>query len=282
MIQFIDSLQQIINCDSVGSFVGIWRHIRWQARKAFHRFPCELTIAGSRLHVDRPLAVAALINSMGEYDYNNMHLLRLVLSHDKSTFVDVGANIGAYTLIASEVSGTRVVSFEPHPGTFGMLEKNVRLNGRSNVVCLNLALSRQDGELCFTDKPGSSVNRVEPGINSETKLRVPCRRLGAVCRELKLVPDIVKIDVEGHETAVLEGFGDLTGTTKMIFIEGGEGPGVRSWMEAAGYVGPLFSHSKQRTLMPLQQRRPEDPVFVHTDFLPKLRRMNIEVIGLPI
>jgi len=283
MIQFVDTLQQIMRSDSVWACPGICRHLQWQVRKAFRRFPCELTIAGSRLKVDRPLAIAALINSMGEYDYNNMNLLKFVLSHDKSTFIDVGANIGAYTLIASEVADTTVVSFEPHPATFSMLEDNVRLNGRSNVICLNLALSSQDGELRFTDNPGSPVNRViQSGNTFGAELRVPSRRLDAVCRELKVVPDFVKIDVEGHEAAVLDGFAALAGTTKIIFIEGGEGQGVRSWMQAAGYTGPWFAHFKRRLLLPVRQTRPEDPVFVYQDFLPELQRMNFDAVERPI
>jgi FkbM family methyltransferase len=279
MIQFFDTLRQIMHCDSEWAPRGICRHVGWQVRKAFHGFPCEMTVGGSRLHVDRPLAVAALINSMGEYDYNNMRLLRLVLSHSKSTFIDVGANIGVYTLIASEVPGTTVVTIEPHPTTFGMLVHNIRLNGCRNVICLNVALSSQDGEIRFTDDPGSSVNRIlEAGHSFVAELRVPSWRLSVLCRELNVVPDFVKIDVEGHEAAVLEGFADLAGIPKIIFIEGGEGPKVRSWMRAAGYTGPWFSHFKRRALLPARQRRPEDPVFVHKDFLPVLRRMNFDVV----
>jgi FkbM family methyltransferase len=278
MIQFVDTLRQIMHSDAVWPFQGVCRHLGWQLRKAFHRFPCELTFAGSRLHVDRPLAVAALINSMGEYDYNNMSLLRLLLSDRKSTFIDVGANIGAYTLIASEVADTTVVSIEPHPATFGMLVENIRLNDRRNVICLNLALSSQDGEVCFTDDPGSDVNRVvESGNSSCSELRVPSRRLDMVCRELKVFPDFVKIDVEGHEPAVLAGFADLAGPPKIIFIEGGNGPKVRSWMQATRYTGPWFSHFKRRVLLPTRQGRPEDPVFVHEDFLKELRRINFNV-----
>ena len=280
MIQLIDTLQQIRRCDSVVPFLGMCRHLHWQVRKALHLFPCELMLAGSRVHVDRPLSVAAIINSMGMYDHNNMHFIRFMLLRDKATFIDVGANVGAYTLIASEVSDSNVVSIEPHPATFSMLERNVRLNGRRNVTCLNVALSSRDGEVCFTDVPGSSMNRVELGNNIGAALRVPSRRLGRVCRELNVVPDLVKIDVEGHEAAVLDGFEDLRGAAKVSLIEGGEGADVQRWMTTAGYAGPWYCHFKQRALLPVRQRRPEDPVFVHKSFLAELQRMNFEVVDL--
>jgi FkbM family methyltransferase len=277
VIQFVDTLRQIVRSDGVSPFRGICRHCYWQVRKLFRLFPVELRFAGSKLHIDRPLAVAALINSMGEYDYNNMELLRLVLSIRESTFVDIGANVGAYTLIASEVPGTTVVSVEPHPTTFQMLVDNIKLNNRCNTICLNVALSSYDGEVRFTDVPGSAVNRViGPDNTFQTKLRVPSRRLDAVCLELKLIPDFVKIDVEGHEVAVLDGFSGLSGFPKIIFIEGGDSPKIQCWMQAAGYSGPLFSHFKRRALLAERQRRPEDPVFIHKDFLPEVRRAHID------
>jgi FkbM family methyltransferase len=278
MRQFLHTLKQIVHSDSVGTFRGVFRHFHWQVRKVSCRFPCELPIAGSRLYVDQPGGVAALVNSMGEYDYNNMSLLRLLLSRGKNTFFDIGANIGSYTLIASEVADATVVSIEPHPETFALLEQNVRRNGRDNVVCLKVALSGEEGEVRFTSDSESSTNRVvQAEENGEGKLRVPCRRLDAVCRELKLVPDLIKIDVEGYEVAVLKGFGEFTNAAKLIFIEGGERAKVRSWMDAAGYSGPWFPHFKRKLLSKEKQGRPEDPVFVHKEFLRALHGMNIEV-----
>jgi hypothetical protein len=103
MIQFFNTLQQVRYSESVGTIQGVWRHLRWEIRKRFLGFPCELQVGNSTLYVERPNGVAALVNAMGEYDYNNMNLLRLLLSQEKSTFVDIGANIGSYTLIASEI-----------------------------------------------------------------------------------------------------------------------------------------------------------------------------------
>jgi FkbM family methyltransferase len=285
IIEFIKTLQQIAHCESVGMVQGISRHLQWQFRRAFRRFPCELPIAGSRLHIDRPGGVAALVNAMGEYDYNNMNLLRLLLSSGRGTFVDIGANIGSYTLVASEVAEATVVSVEPHPLTFAALQQNVWRNRRRNVHCLNLALSGEDGEVEFTDTHESALNHVIQGGGGQerqvAKLRVPCRRFDTVCRALKLVPDFIKIDVEGYEDAVLKGFGEFAGLARIIIVEGGERSEVRSWMQAAGFSGPWFSHFKRRLLSSLKQPRPEDPVFVRKDYLRELREMYVDRQGLP-
>jgi FkbM family methyltransferase len=182
------------------------------------------------------------------------------------------------TLIASEVADATVVSFEPHPTTFALLQQNVQRNARDNVVCLNLALSSEEGELRFTDDVESTINRVvlaeENGIG---KLRVPCRRVDEVCRELKLIPEFVKIDVEGFEVAVLNGFGESAGAAKLIFIEGGERQEVQSWMENSGYTGPRYSFFNRRLFSTVKQRRPEDPVFIHNRFVSELRSLGFEM-----
>jgi FkbM family methyltransferase len=279
MSQFLNTIQQIVHCDSVEPFHGICRHIHWQVRKVLHRFPCELAIASSRLYVDRPGGVAALVNAMGEYDFNNMRFLRLALSAGGGTFIDVGANIGVYTLIASEVANVKVVSVEPHPATFALLEENVRLNARRNVYCLNIALSQHDGELQFTDYRERAVNRVvSAGENGGSELRVASRRFDDLCHELGVIPDFIKIDVEGHECAVLEGFGNFRAGAKIIFIEGGERQEVQNWMKAAGYTGPWFVHFNGKFLSTGRQRRPEDPLFVHINYVSELSNINFDFL----
>jgi FkbM family methyltransferase len=279
MTHFLNTLEQIVHSESVDPLQGILRHSQWQLRKLFHKFPCELPIAKSHLYVDRPGGVAALVNAMGEYDYNNMELLRLVLSCVKGTFFDVGANIGTYTLIASEAGDTQVISIEPHPATFALLELNVDLNARGNVLCLNLALSDEECEAQLTDCPESTLNRVlKPGEIDESNLHVPCRRLDALCYEMGLDPSFLKIDVEGHEKAVLDGLGDLIGEAKMIFIERGDSLDLRTVLQRAGYSGPWFFHFKQRRFSKEKQARPEDPIYFGQDFIPAIWELGL-VIG---
>ena len=282
MTHFLNTVVQITRSDSVGFIPGISKHLNWQLRKALRLFPCELRISRSVMAVDQPGGVAALVNAMGEYDFNNMQLLRLLLSTGNRTFVDVGANIGSYSLIASETPSAKVVSIEPHPRTFGALLENIRKNKRQNVTCLNLAISQQESVLELTDLGESSINRVvSPRETPGPTMRVQARPFHAVCNELGITPDFIKIDVEGHEREVLDGFGEWESRAKIIFIEGGEGAGVRDWMHRAGFEGPYFFQFKRYQLGAEKQGRPEDPIFVHKSFLPQLQSFGIR-IGPPL
>jgi FkbM family methyltransferase len=267
MTQFFNTLGQIAACESVNTAQGIARHFQWQFRRAFHLFPCDLTLGESRLHVDQHGGVAALVNAMGEYDYNNMNLVRFLL-RDGGTFVDVGANIGSYTLIASENPKARVISIEPHPATFALLEANVFKNRRMNVKCLNLALSSRNAEVQLTDGPETSVNHlVGDDCFSNDTLTVTSRKYESLFSEMGESPNFLKIDVEGHELEVLRGVGGLANSLQIILVEGGESDAVRSWMTNWGFLGPLYVHASRRIFSSRPQRRAEDPIYVKRQFL---------------
>ena len=277
MSQFLNSLQQIVQSDSVGLARGVCCHLQWQFRKVLGMFPCELAISHSRLLADKPTGVAALVNSMGMYDFHNMSLLKTALAIRPMIFVDVGANIGPYTLIASESKLAHILSLEPHPITFAKLTQNVQRNARANVTCFNYAVSDHDGHVDLTDRPESTVNRVlGPGETGEKSVSVPCKTLDGLCAELNLRADIIKIDVEGHEACVLRGFQKHLEKTLLLFVEGGQRFEVRSMMRDKGLLGPLYFHQGDLALSPTPQRRAEDPVYLSRCFLEELRGLGVK------
>jgi FkbM family methyltransferase len=273
MRHFFNTLGQIANSDSVGFVQGASRHLSWQARKIFDGFPCELSLSKSRLYVDHANSVAALVNAMGPYDFNNMSFLQLTLRLFGGVFVDVGANIGAYTLLASEIPSCLVLSIEPHPRAYRLLTENIRRNRRNNVQSFNVALSNQNGSCSFTDGRDLAVNHVassrEPASHS---LTVPSRTLQSLCRETGITPDFIKIDVEGHEGAVLDGFGEFAPAARVIWIEGGERPAIRQKLRDAGYLGPYYVHFKVKRLKVTPVSRAEDAVYLQSGALLDLER----------
>ena len=123
--------------------------------------------------------------------------------HENDLFVDVGANVGHFTLLASGVSKARTIAIEPIPNTYKKLLKNVTLNNlEDKVTCLNIGLGESTGELKFT-KGFDVMNRVALENENVPTITVPIQKLDEVLANEQ--PTFLKIDVEGFEYHVLKG-----------------------------------------------------------------------------
>ncbi len=118
-------------------------------------------------------------------------------------FVDIGANVGSYTVLAGGHVGAKVVSIEPLPLTFEHLKRNIAINQiGNNVMAYNFALGNEKGQISFTTTL-DTMNHVATGSETNT-IRVPVETLDAILEKEK-EPVLLKIDVEGFETNVLNG-----------------------------------------------------------------------------
>src|SRR5688572_13598445 len=150
-------MRRILRNRNVDRPRAVGRHVGWQFRRLARAFPAELPLSESVLVAHSGhCGVSALVNAHGMYDYNNMLLIKRTLAGG-GVFVDVGANVGAFSLIASEQSAARVVAYEPHPATFELLRQNLQRNERSNVQAICAAAGNSDGEIRISDTPGSST-----------------------------------------------------------------------------------------------------------------------------
>jgi FkbM family methyltransferase len=143
----------------------------------------------------------------GLQDFEDMGFLLHVLRKD-DLFIDVGSNVGTYTVLASAVVGAKCIAFEPVPSTFRKLCRNIRLNDTSDLCELhNEGLSSQEGELVFTSD-GDCKNRVvnQAVAPTQNTVSVPVNTLNAIVGNR--LPTLIKIDVEGFELEVMRG-GDM-------------------------------------------------------------------------
>jgi FkbM family methyltransferase len=125
-----------------------------------------------------------------------------------SVFIDIGAHIGYYTVLAARLTGYAglVIAFEPEPGNFELLLANVALNRLPNVVCFPLAVSNVNGKKrLFLSEDNTGDHRLAPPAGSNRPdLDVRVVRLD----EFTALPptvDFVKIDVQGAEHLAIEG-----------------------------------------------------------------------------
>jgi FkbM family methyltransferase len=121
------------------------------------------------------------------------------------TIVDVGANIGYYTLLFSKLTGAtgRVFAFEPEPENFGLLQRNLARNDRTNVEVFNLAASDQGGEsFLYLSTENHGDHQTYLSDRERQKLRITMARLDDC---VSGPVDLVKMDVQCFEAHVLNG-----------------------------------------------------------------------------
>lgn len=132
----------------------------------------------------------------------------------KDVFFDVGSHYGLWSLYSAKIVGDKgkVVAFEPSPA-FQILKKNI--NSHDNCNAYNYGVSNTNGKMnffaqgestsCSFIKDISKINQHKrPGVPI-VELEVDTITLDKFCNEHNLIPDLIKIDVEGHEFRVLEG-----------------------------------------------------------------------------
>ena len=105
-----------------------------------------------------------------EYERKTCEAIQSILK-PTDTFVDLGANIGFYTLIASRIVGEngRVFSFEPTPSTFQTLKKNIKENNFNDIVIAeDIAVSNVSGVAHFKVTEGSEMNSVTESNDEST------------------------------------------------------------------------------------------------------------------
>jgi len=139
----------------------------------------------------------------GLHEFEDMAYVLHVLD-DSDLFVDVGANVGSYTLLACAARGARGYAFEPVPSTYRRLIDNLRINDlMDRVTALNAGASHQEGELTFTTGENCTNHVLGAGEQASAAVTVRTLPLDSVLKDES--PSLIKIDVEGFETRVLEG-----------------------------------------------------------------------------
>jgi len=181
------------------------------ARDLQYRVPVVARLGnGMRIKVHVHDYVGGAIIRDGFYEHEMVQLVRRLLRTGQ-TFFDVGAHVGQYSLLASELVGSTgaVHSFEPDPQTFRWLASNIRRNGLANICANQLALSSRREVLQFylsavQDIGSNSLQR--PKHFSGNVVSVTCVSLDEYLESAR-VPrvDLLKMDVEGAEGAVLAG-----------------------------------------------------------------------------
>lgn len=139
----------------------------------------------------------------GLHEFQEMGYILHVLTPD-DLFIDVGANVGSYTILACAARGARGYCFEPISTTYQKLLENIKINNLSNrVKSYNIGISDKTGELFFTYNENTTNHVIGRGESNSNAMKVKVSTLDEVLTGESST--VLKIDVEGFEARVING-----------------------------------------------------------------------------
>jgi FkbM family methyltransferase len=139
--------------------------------------------------------------------------------------MDVGSNLGYYLLLASQRVGSagRLLGFEPAPGVYDVLERNVRRSGQRNIEVFPWAIGSKSGSLEFYESeiPNWGSLFQDSRLLQTRTIAVPAKTVDEIVRDCSgFHPRALRMDVEGAELMVLEGAREVLQEFKpCLFIE---------------------------------------------------------------
>jgi FkbM family methyltransferase len=224
------------------------RSVLWLVNKKTWRRPWTLPVFGDlrlRCYPDSIIALHVVQRS----EWHDWDTAKFITSYlrDGDALVDVGANIGLYTLPAAKVA--HVIAVEPSPVNRARLEENLALNGITQVRVEGCALGDAAGEMAFSDEDALAHVKLD-GVG----LKVPVRTYDDIAPIGEVA--LMKVDVEGFELAVFRGAQRAmrAGLLPVIVFEmnnsflryGGTAAEILEFLRAAGYQIGRWVHDERR------------------------------------
>jgi FkbM family methyltransferase len=186
-----------------------FRFVRAAERLVRSALRTEVTdVLGHRMRLDAKDRGELAIH--GIYEPLATNLVRAEL-RPGDVVLDIGANIGYYTLIFAKGVGPagRVFAFEPEPGNFALLEENVAANGYGNATLARVAVSDRAGRAeIYLDADNAGDCRMYDSHDRRPSVNVETVRLDDHLARLDRI-DLIKMDIQGAEPAALRGMHGL-------------------------------------------------------------------------
>jgi FkbM family methyltransferase len=206
--------------------------------------------------------VSAHIEAWRSWDGSGTAVL-LQMLRQPADFIDIGANIGWYTLFAAHALAGRgqVHSFEPDPAHLAKLRANIAVNRLENVTVNGWALSDRTGTATLHRNPDNwGDNSLLPSLDRPGSTTVELRRLDDYAGLDGGRPLLIKIDVQGSELAVLGGARHVLETHAgdiVIYCEfapdllaaaGGSAAELAAFLEGLGFAAALVDRRRLRII----------------------------------
>jgi len=175
----------------------------------WHNCRREIALVSPELNVASWKAVQTAVKDLWCYNYK----LRL-----GDTVIDIGAGIGDDAVAFSRLVGEkgRVIAIEAHPYTYRCMLKTIKANRLDNVIAINAAVSDKEGHITISDGESYLSNSIHAGMG---KVRVQAHTLENILKQTgSSRVDLIKMNIEGAETAALEGMAGILHTIPHVVV----------------------------------------------------------------
>lgn len=177
------------------------------------------TINGHIMYLDSEDSLRLSINRIYE-ELETALVKKLVKKED--VVIDLGANIGYYTLIFAKLVGKKgkVYAFEPESDNFDILKKNVNSNGYQNVVLIQKAVLNKEKKInMYVLKDNKGSHRIDKPSRGEFNIiQIIATSLDKYFEDSEDKINFIKMDVEGSESKVINGMKKVLEKTKNLII----------------------------------------------------------------
>ena len=238
-----------------------------------------------RLNVSRGMTSATGNNYYGLHEFNPMAFVAHFVRPD-DLFVDIGANVGTYSLLAAAHCGARVIAIEASPATAACLADNVALNGLAERIEVHrCAAGPSAGNVAMTVKQGAA-NHVVIGDDAagDAVETVEMATIDAIIGGRQ--PAMMKLDVEGFENAVIAGAIETLGADLLdaIQIESVDAD-LDGLLGKFGFRRHWYDGSKRELLDAPRGKLPGDAIYLRNldrvrERLASARTLNIRGLSL--
>jgi FkbM family methyltransferase len=217
---------------------ALGRFMRWQITSRLREEILVNWLEGARLAARNGMTGATGNIYCGLHEFTDMAFVLHVLQPG-DLFVDAGANIGSYTILAAKVCGAEVLAVEPDPGTMTFLRRNLAVNGiEARVETAQCALGARRGTVRFTVGQ-DTTNCVTTDTHEKATREVRVESLDNLLAGRK--PSLLKLDVEGYEAEVLSGAATALQEQSLVAVQTEtDSPSVRDILAGTGFTEVFY------------------------------------------
>jgi FkbM family methyltransferase len=141
--------------------------------------------------------------------YSLNYFFNLIDKNKKVNIIDIGANVGLYSLYAKHLPNSHFYSYEPFKFTYDLLNDNIKLNNITNVQTYNIGLSDKKGKtilnVCLSQDGLNTMGANPLRFNDINPIEVEIDTLDNIFYNNNINVDFIKIDTEGYEYNILKG-----------------------------------------------------------------------------